>query len=129
MSEEGSPLIAYLKSLRKFLCGLFAKCSQQIFDAIRHVRAFLQPVLDSSHIEAQFDLGAARDGIEQSHAFEAGAALALAAVRHHNVIEGRLLAAASSQTNRHHLRFTLGYLAANCNEFEAIRATKRHLRS
>jgi hypothetical protein len=61
------------------------------------------PVLDARDIQAQLDFGAARDGIEQAHALEAGAALALAAVGHHHVIERGLLAAASSQTDRHHL--------------------------
>src|SRR6202050_1967664 len=108
MSEDGSPLIAYLtSSWQESLCGLFAKGSQQVLDAIRHVRALLQPMLDPRHVEAQLDFGAACNGIEEPDALEAGAALAFAAVGHHNVIERRLLAAASSPTDRHHLLFTL----------------------
>ena len=56
----------------------------------------------SGAIQSSNALRSTRDRIEQAYAFKAGAALALAAVGHHNVIEGRLFAAASSQPDRHH---------------------------
>src|SRR5450755_1672081 len=95
---------------------LFAESRQQMFDALGHVRAFPEPVLDARDIHAQLDFGTAGNRIEQSDAFQAGAALALTAVGHHYVIEGRFLAAAPGQTNRHHAIFTLRSLAADCNE-------------
>jgi hypothetical protein len=39
------------------------------------------------------------------------------------MIKGRLLAAASSQTDRHHRKSTLLSLAANCNDNQGLRAT------
>jgi hypothetical protein len=83
MSADDSPLIAPLEPYAACL----RKAGQQELDAIRHVRALAQPMLDTRNVHAQFDFGAARHGIEQPDALEAGAALALAAVGHHNVIE------------------------------------------
>jgi len=80
-------------------------------------------MLDPGDVQTQFDFPAARDRIEQAHAFKAGTALAFAAVGHHNVIKGRLFAAASSQPDRHHRKFTLQSLAANCNDNQGLRAT------
>src|SRR5580698_6581761 len=85
------------------LGGLLAEAGEQKLDAVRHMGALADPMLDTSDVQAQLDFGAARDGIKKPHALEAGSALALAAVGHHNVIERGLLTAASSQTNRHHL--------------------------
>jgi hypothetical protein len=65
-------------------------------------------MFDAGNVQAQFDFAAACHRIEEADAFEAGAALTLAAIGHHNVIKGRLFAAASSQTDRHHRKFTLG---------------------
>src|ERR1700729_1912468 len=93
-------------------------------DPIRHVRAFLQPMLDARHIQPQLDLRAARHRVEEADALEARAALAFAAIGYHHVIERRLLAAPSSQSDRHHLASTLQCPAANCNEFGGLRATK-----
>src|ERR1700733_981097 len=90
-------------SFTRALCGLFAEGGEQELDPVGHVRAQLEPVFDTSDVQAQLDFGAARYGIEQAHALQAGAALAFTAVGHHHVIERGLLAAASSQTNRHHL--------------------------
>src|ERR1700731_212200 len=91
------------EALQRPLHGLFAEAGEQELDPVGHVSAQLEPMFDSSDVQAQLDFGAARDGIEQAHALQAGAALALTAVGHHHVIERGLLAAASSQTNRHHL--------------------------
>ena len=42
-----------------------------MLDAFRHVRALAEPVLDPSHIQAQLDLRAARNGVEEADALEA----------------------------------------------------------
>src|SRR5882762_4331249 len=112
-----------LKLLQGHLRGLLAEAGEKKLDADRHVGTLGHPVLDSSDIQAQFDFRAARNRIEKPHALEAGAALALAAVGPHNVIKRGLLAAASSQTNRHHLESTLQSVAANCNDNLGSRAT------
>src|ERR1700692_1753931 len=104
MSADDSSLIAAPLKLYKWPSGsLFAEAGEQILDPVGHVRALGYPMFDSSDVQAQLDFGAACNGIEKAHALEAGAALALAAVGHHYVIERGLLAAASGQTNRHHL--------------------------
>src|ERR1700733_1403837 len=90
-------------SFTRPLRRLFAEAGEQKLDPLGHVGTLAEPVLDSSDIQAQLDLSAACNGIEKTHALEAGAPLALAAVGHHDVIERRLLTAASSQANRHHL--------------------------
>ena len=102
MSADDSPLIAISTPWSKPYAACLRNDGQQKLDAIRHVRALAEPMLDPRHVQAQLDLGAARDGIEEPDALEAGAALALAAVGHHHVIERGLLAAAPSQTDRHH---------------------------
>jgi hypothetical protein len=80
-------------------------------------------MLDTGDVHAQLDFPAARYGIEEANALEAGAALTLTAVGYHDMIKGRLLAAASSQTDRHHRKSTLLSLAANCNDNQGLRAT------
>src|ERR1700722_15841679 len=104
MSADDSSLIAALpQALQRPLRGLFAEAGEQELDAVGHVSAQLEPMFDSRDVQAQLDFGAARHGIEQAHALQACAALAFTTVGHHHVIERGLLAAASGQTNRHHL--------------------------
>jgi hypothetical protein len=85
---------------------LLAERREELLDTIRHMSAFADPVLDACDVETQFDFPAAGDRIEQADALEARAALALSAVGHDDVVERRLFAASSSQTDRHHLEFT-----------------------
>src|ERR1700688_436945 len=102
-ADVASLIVGPLELLQGPLGGLLAEAGKKKLDPIRHMGTLGHPMFDSSNVEAQFDFRAARDGIEKPHALEAGAALALAAVGNHHVIERGLLAAASSQTNRHHL--------------------------
>jgi hypothetical protein len=104
MSADESSLIVPFNPLR----GLLTEAGEKKFDSVGHVSALAYPMLDPGHIQAQFDFRATRHRIEQAYAFKAGAALAFAAVGHDNVIKRRLFAAASSQTDRHHRKFTLG---------------------
>jgi hypothetical protein len=88
------------------LCGLLTEAGEKELDAIGHVRALAEPMLDPGNVHAQFDFAAARYGIEETHALQAGSTLTLAAVGYHDMVEGRLFAASSSQTDRHHRKFT-----------------------
>ena len=45
----------------KPLRGLLAEAGEKKLDAIRHVRALAQPMLDPGDVQAQFDFPAARD--------------------------------------------------------------------
>src|ERR1700743_17259 len=102
MSADDSPLIVPSSPL----CGLLAEAGEKKLDSIGHVSDLSQPMLDPGDAQAQLHFAASRYGIEQPHALEAGAALTLAGVGHHDMVEGGLFAAASSQTDRHHRKFT-----------------------
>src|SRR5277367_3078061 len=118
MSADDSSLIVPSEALR----GLLTEAGEEKLDSVGHVSALAQPVLDTSDVHAQLDFAAARDRVEQADALEAGAALTLTAVGYHDMIKGRLLAAAPSQTDRHH-NSPSGCQAANCNDNQGLRAT------
>src|ERR1700730_6986424 len=71
-------------------------------DALGRMGALLEPRFDLRPVEAKLGLLAACDRIEDADQLQGSAALALAAVRHDDVIEGLLLAAAARQANRDH---------------------------
>src|ERR1700730_3801318 len=71
-------------------------------DALGRMGALLEPRFDLRPVEAKLGVLAACDRIEDTDQLQGSAALALAAVRHDDVIEGLLLAAAARQANRDH---------------------------
>src|SRR6185312_10832357 len=87
--------------------GLLPVGSHQRAHAIGLLRALGQPVVDAREIELQLRLAAPRDGIEKPDVLEAQASLALAAVRHHYVIEGLITRPAPRQANGYHGRFSV----------------------
>src|SRR5271155_1388495 len=96
-ADESPPLI-----VRALVLGsLLLEAGEQKLHAIGHVRPLADPVFDAIDVQTQLHFGAASHRIEQTNAFEAGTTLALAAVGHHHVIKRRLLATASSQSDRH----------------------------
>src|SRR5207302_8770039 len=65
------------------------------------------PIVDARQIEPELLYAAAGNWIKEPHVLEARAALALAAVGNHDVIEGLVSAPAPRQANRDHDRIAL----------------------
>src|SRR5450631_1693066 len=83
-------------------CGLLAIRGHERTHAIRLLRALAQPIVDARQVKLQLRLAATRNGVEESDVLETQAALALTAVRHHEVIKGLISSPAPCETNRYH---------------------------
>src|SRR6185437_10090412 len=95
------------RRLRESGCRLLPVGSDKGAHALGLLRALGHPVVDACEIELQLRLAAPRDRVEKSDVLEAQAALALAAVRHHYVIEGLIPRPAPRQANGYHDRSAL----------------------
>ena len=89
-AQRSAPAARAALSLRRPACD---RRSTSCFTRSDGCAPLLDPVLDARADRAcSFCLAAARDRVEEADALEARAALALAAVGHHDVIEGLILA-------------------------------------
>src|SRR5690242_10645794 len=71
--------------------------------ALGLLRALGHPVVDAADVELEADFVLHGLRIVETHLLEALATLTLAAVSHHDVIEGHVGSAAAGQTNSHHV--------------------------
>src|SRR5256886_16777209 len=86
---------------------LLAVGGHQSAHPVRGLRALTNPIVDARQIELELLLAAAGNGVEESHVLEAQPALALAAVGHHDVIEGLVARPAPRQADGYHDRIAL----------------------
>src|SRR6185503_14090058 len=80
----------------------------QLGDALGRLRALADPVVDPLQVQLQAPLLAGRNGVEVAHLLQGRAALAHAAVRDDDVIEGLLLRPATGEPDRDHCCKSLG---------------------
>src|SRR5262245_41771288 len=100
-----SPLCLAFSATTKWwpsLCRLLTVLRNELGHAVRRLRAFAEPMIDSAQIELQTTLFALRHRVEEPYLLEGRAALADAAVGHHHVIKRLIFTAATGQTNRNH---------------------------
>src|SRR5580704_5509631 len=98
---DGPPQAACRRSGRQGR-RLLAEGGHQLANPVRLLRAHADPVVDAPQVKLELGLTLARDRVEEPDLFETGAALALAAVGHDNVIKGLIPRATARQTNRYH---------------------------
>src|SRR2546421_7058511 len=88
-------------------CRLLAVGGHPTAYPVRGLRTLANPIVDARQIELELLLAAAGNGVEEPHVLEAQPALALAAVGHHDVIEGLVARPAPRQADGYHDRIAL----------------------
>src|SRR5688572_32274921 len=100
--------------------GLLAMLLHQLGHAVRRLCTLTDPVVDPLQVQLQAALLAGRDRIEIAHLLQGRSALADAAVRDDDVIEGLLLRPAAGEPDRDHWCKSLGINLFNSEGREAL---------